>query len=415
MNPPTIYKLTPFADVCQDAKAEQSNDSLLAQELKQIYDALPDDRLLKRLKKSRWTGRPGYEIEALWHAFLAQYYLDIPTMNSLIRRLQDDSYLVEVCGFDMDKPLPERRTFNRFFEHLSQRWILVESCFNEAVNRLHMRLPDFGQLVAIDSTIVESWSNPNAKLLSDSEANWAHKKDAQGKTIALWGYKVHVISDARYELPLGIIVTPGNINDTTQLMPLFYKLKALFPWFSPKLVIADKGYDSTTNYEFVANELRAIPIIAIRKPGANWSSPDIADHEGTPHCIGGLPFVFWGYDHKKGLKWRCPEKVGKAKCTVWGKCGTSVVWIQPSQDYRRFCPIPRASTRWKHAYDNRQAAERLFSRLKEHRRLNDHCFRGIEKITLHCLMAALVMQGSALAKLKARKRKELRICVRTIP
>ena len=65
-------------------------------------------------------------------------------------------------------------------------------------------------------------------------------------------------------------------------------------------------------------------------------------------------------------------------------------------------------------YDNRQAAERLFSRLKQHRRLDDHCFRGMDKITLHCLMAASVMQGSALAKLRARKRRELRTCVRKI-
>ena len=33
---------------------------------------------------------------------------------------------------------------------------------------------------------------------------------------------------------------------------------------------------------------------------------------------------------------------------------------------------------------------------------------------LHCLMAALVMEGSALAKLRARKRRELRVCVRKI-
>jgi len=413
-NPLTNSKFIPFTGVCQDAKAEQADTSLLAQELRAIFAALPDDELLRRLKTLRWTGRPGYEIKALWHAFLAQYYLDLPNMNSLIRRLQDDPYLVEVCGFDMDKPLPERWTFNRFFSNLSGRWILAESCFNRIVDELHNKLRGFGELVAVDSTIIESWSNPNATPVSDGEAHWAHRKDAQGKTVAIWGYKAHVVSDARYELPLGMIVTPGNINDTTQLIPLFYKLKALFPWFSPKQVIADAGYDSGSNYEFIASELRAIPIIKMRKESLKWSSPDISDYEGTPHCIAGFPFVFWGYDKKKGLKWRCPEKTGKSTCPIFGGCGASIIWIQPSQDYRRFCTIPRASNRWKLAYDNRQAAERIFSRLKEHRRLDDHCFRGIDKLTLHCLMAALVMEGVALGKVRARKQKELRTCVRKI-
>lgn len=90
------------------------------------------------------------------------------------------------------------------------------------------------------------------------------------------------------------------------------------------------------------------------------------------------------------------------------------MWIKPSQDHRRFCPIPRASWRWQALYDQRQSCERLFSRLKEHRRLDDHCFRGIDKMTTHCLMAALVISGGAWFKVKARKLKELRNCVREI-
>lgn len=408
-NPLTTTNSTSVDGICQAIE-----QSLLAQELRSIFEVLPDSDLLNKLRAQRWTGRPGHEIEALWHAFIAQYYLDLPTMNTLIRRLEDDPYLVEVCGFDLNRPLPTRRTFNRFFETLSQRWILVESCFNEAVNRLHMKLKDFGQALAIDSTIIEAWSNPNRIPVSDPDAHWAHKKDDQGKTVAIWGYKVHTVTDARYELPLGLIVTPGNVNDTTQLIPLSYKLQAEFAWFSPKVVIADAGYDSMSNYEFIASKLRAVPIIRMRRQSDKWASPDICDYEGTPTCLAGYHFVFWGYDKKKGSKWICPEKAGKASCPLFGKCGTAVIWVKPSEDYRRFCQIPRASRRWKVIYDQRQSAEHLFSRLKEHRRLDDHCFRGTEKITLHSLIAALVIQGSALAKLKARKRRELRNCVRKI-
>lgn len=410
MNPPTTTESTSIGAICQDIE-----QSLLAQELNGLFNVLPDSNLLKKLHAHRWTGRPGHDIKPTWHAFIAQYYLDLPSMNALIRRLEEDPYLVETCGFSTNSSLPTRRTFNRFFEMLSRRWILVESCFNEAVARLRTRLKDFGAVIAIDSTIIEAWSNPNKTSISDPDAHWAHKKDDQGKTMAIWGYKVHVVTDARHELPLGLTVTPGNVNDTTQLIPLLLKLKAEFDWFSPKSVIADAGYDSVSNHEFIASKLGAIPIIRMRKRSEKWASPDIADYEGTPYCLAGSPFVFWGYDKRKGLKYLCPEKAGKMTCPILGKCGTSVVWIKPSEDYRRFCPIPRASVRWKATYDQRQSAEHLFSRLKAHRRLDDHCFRGIEKITVHSLMAALVVLANALAKLKARRRLELRTCVRAIP
>lgn len=409
-NPLTIFDSTLADTVCQGIE-----QSFLAHELRALFDVLPDNDLLKKLAGNRWTGRPGYDIPPLWHAFIAQYYLDLPSMNALIRRLEDDPYLVYVCGFDTNESLPTRRTFNRFFESLGQRWILVESCFNESVTKLRLRLKDLGSAVAIDSTIIEAWSNPNKQPVSDPDANWAHKKDDQGKTIAVWGYKVHVVTDAKYELPLALVITPGNVNDTTQLIPLLNKLKAEFDWFSPKTVIADAGYDSTSNYEFITGRLRAVPIIRMRKHGEKWASPDIADYEGTPHCIAGIPFTFCGYDKRKGLKYVCPEKVGKIACPVFGKCGTSVVWIRPANDYRRFCAVPRASVRWKLIYDQRQSAEHLFSRLKEHRRLDDHCFRSIEKITVHSTLAALVVVANALAKIRARKRPELRACVRAIP
>ncbi|MBA7514932.1 IS1182 family transposase ISDre5 [subsurface metagenome] len=410
MTPPTITQSTLVDTICQDIE-----QSLLAQDLKGIFNVLPDSDLLRKLCARRWTGRPGHDIQPLWHAFIAQYYLDLPSMNALIRRLEDDPYLAYICGFNLDDPLPTRRTVNRFFEMLGQRWVLVESCFNEAVTRLHMKLKDFGSVIAVDSTVIEAWSSPNRTPISDPDAHWAHRKDDQGKTIAIWGYKVHVATCAKYELPLGVIVTPGNVNDTTQLIPLLTKLNAEFDWFSPKTVIADAGYDSTSNYEFITSRFSAVPVIRMRKHGEKWASPDIADYEGTPHCLAGIPFIFWGYDKRKGLKYVCPEKVGKIACPIFGKCGTSVVWIRPANDYRRFCPVPRASARWKLIYAQRQSAEHIFSRLKEHRRLDDHCFRGIEKITVHSTLAALVVVASALAKIRAGRRYELRACVRAIP
>ncbi len=41
------------------------------------------------------------------------------------------------------------------------------------------------------------------------------------------------------------------------------------------------------------------------------------------------------------------------------------------------------------------------SRLNECRRLEQHCFRGLAKVTTHALMSVAVMQATALAHLAA--------------
>ena len=48
----------------------------------------------------------------------------------------------------------------------------------------------------------------------------------------------------------------------------------------------------------------------------------------------------------------------------------------------------------------RQSVERTFKSLKESRRLERHCFRGLAKIRLHCLMVLLAFSAAALFNLR---------------
>lgn len=52
---------------------------------------------------------------------------------------------------------------------------------------------------------------------------------------------------------------------------------------------------------------------------------------------------------------------------------------------------------WQLVYNRRTSAERLFGRLKGHRKLNSIRVRGIRKVTVHCLMAIIVFQAQVLA------------------
>ena len=66
-----------------------------------------------------------------------------------------------------------------------------------------------------------------------------------------------------------------------------------------------------------------------------------------------------------------------------------------SDDYRRFIQIPRRTKRWKQIYNRRTSMERIFSRQKKDRdaKLVNHRIRGLDKITLNCLLSIWVMQA----------------------
>ena len=103
-------------------------------ELKSIIDNIDDSKLLAELQSYRQTGRRGYPLSSLWHAYIASFVLSLPHTNALIRRLQDDAALRMLCGFS--NPLPHRTTFNRFIKRLANHLDLVEECLADLTDRL---------------------------------------------------------------------------------------------------------------------------------------------------------------------------------------------------------------------------------------------------------------------------------------
>ena len=71
------------------------------------------------------------------------------------------------------------------------------------------------------------------------------------------------------------------------------------------------------------------------------------------------------------------------------------------QDVFLFAATRRDGPEWKALYAKRQAIERVFKSMKESRRLERHCVRGLRQITLHSLMSALAFQATALVHLWA--------------
>lgn len=92
-----------------------------------------------------------------------------------------------------------------------------------------------------------------------------------------------------------------------------------------------------------------------------------------------------------------------------------MIWLNQGQDYRRFGhTVKRGTDEWTTLYRKRSSSERVFSRLKQTRRLEEHCFRGFDRLNAHTTLSVLVMQALALAKAKDGRVEDIRECVRQV-
>ena len=413
--------LTVFNNATKELESQTSLGGLasytpLSTELDEIFDCIPYQRLINAMLDAKTKlisplGRPGYSLEVLLKAYLAGYILGVKSTNDLIRRLQENPVLAIICGFDITKPLPHRTTFNRFFNKLTKYQSIVDECLAVVASRLHEVIPDLGEIVAIDMTPIHSHSHPNKNPISDSEAGFVYKGGAQGKYKWGFGYYFHLVVDADLEVPLAGELNFWDEREKPTAIPLLRKACDELGWFNPKAVMADAGYDGTQIYEDIVNEFGAEPIIDL---ATKKKVPLISGSAQMPICPGGLLLI-----HRRMVRgqheWGCPAKFGKTKCPLSEKCSLKVAIINPGHDYRRFgYHIPRTSPEWQALYNKRTAVERVFSRLKDKRRLDSHCFRGFRKVELHCTLSTLVMQAMALVKATHEQFEEVRACARKI-
>ena len=383
-------------------------------ELEEYLTSIDESPLLERLKAYRPVGRKGYCVKALWRAYASSFFLGLPSTNALIRRLQDDSQLRAFCGF---RGLPHRTTFNRFINRLALHQDLLDEVFAQTTNEIKKLLPDLGEEVAVDSTAIKSYSNPNRRSLRDHEATWAPKHSARAKKNGeeyYWGFKLHMVADANYGLPLGQFVTTAKDNDNPMLPDIIAKAESLFSWFKPRAVMADRGYDSRSNHEFLHRK-GILPIIHIRRKAGGGLYEGIYTEKGVPTCVAKVPMRYVKTDPDTGHHlYRCGGcHLAKSYRGGIRHCDTEV-WEDPSPNIRLFGVIRRDSPEWDALYHKRQAIERRFKSLKQSVRLEHHYVRGRQKVSLHARMSVLTGQARSLAKVRDSKVGEMGWMVRKV-
>lgn len=363
-----------------------------------FFSALDLGPYTAKLRSSTPQGAKPISREAILRAFLAAPLEGISTFTQLHRRLETDLRFRYQCGFSLHEPVPSVSTLSRVFQAIVDKGVAA-TLFAELVRQCRDEGLIEGEHVAIDSTAIHAYErkHPRSGVQPTDRANWGAKFDAFGNKLAWFGYKVHLAVDAKSELPMALTVTPANVYDGEMAIPLMEELNRQ-DW-RIRFVLMDAGYDQKKNYE-AARALGAQAIIPMNRRNEK-EPPEGMDFDGTPRCTMGYRMTYWGVDGG-WLKFRCPHATGQVDCPLgMAACSASnygmVVKKHIDEDVRRYANPHRGSRTWKMLYAERSAVERCFARLKEWLTLDGVHVRGIEKVTVHAYIHAIVFLASALA------------------
>ena len=165
--------------------------------------------------------------------------------------------------------------------------------------------------------------------------------------------------------------------------------------------MADKGYDSRENVEFI-HGLNAAALIP-RIDRTNRSESALHTLKGEPKCLGGKAMEFIGTDSQAGLHgFRCPADGCHRRQEPFK--GYTVcddeVWESFDDDpYTLGGLISRASPHWDRLYGRRWAVERFFGWWFDNGWVESHTCRGRDRAGLHFLLATVMFVAMALARM----------------
>ncbi|MBC7341396.1 MAG: transposase [Clostridia bacterium] len=271
----------------------------------------------------------------------------------------------------------------------------------------------------------------------DIDADWGQKvyrgKKEDGspweKVFPWFGYKLHLVVDATYEIPVGFSVTKASAGEVKEAHRLLEEMAKKSPEAMKKCryFLGDRGYDDGKLITKLWADYGIKPLIDIRNL---WRDREenrlvsgqknvVYNYKGQVYChcqkTDKRPaMAYGGFEKDRGtLKYRCPARHYGTKCAGIEECRVkSGVRIPLKEDRRIFTPLVRSSYRWKSLYKKRTAVERVNSRLDRAFGFEQHYIRGLEKMQTRCTLALIVMLVMALGRVKEKDRKNLRSLVK---
>jgi len=366
-------------------------------------------------------GRPGYSPRAMLRAFIVKHRQALKTVPDLIKFLDTQPMLTQMCGFAAGA-LPDESQFYRFLSDTP----------NSKLQHLHLeanqKLVD-KEVVKLDQFVADSkpvkaatrHNNPkNPSRSRDKNKNirrnpdatlgyysYVEKSDGTKRTEFFWGYRTHVIV-SKEGICLVELTLPNNMRDADVVKRLIRKLKKLYRPKKGAIFLADAAYDERSVYDLIVAKLKAQPFIRLN-PRATQKPKTLGQH-GRPLCDAGLEMSFCGNSdvgQRKRLKYRCPLKTKAGRQELGDKlpatCPTAnphftegagygcTKYLDVTDDPRH--RLDRSSPLFQKKIKERQTVEQYFSRLgdREAEHTTHYSLRAVKnQMTIAHLTSSLV-------------------------
>lgn len=403
--------------------------------LKMVLDALEDGKLVQKLYKIRGKGRNDWPCEAMWNSFIASFLFEHETAESLLRELRRNKQLRTVCGFEPKAVkqrdggikvyvAPSASAYSKFLKNLKSCQKELDEMFTGLVIYMYENLEHFGEILMADGKAIQSFGTKTSKnrksgCRGEHDADWCQKQYSAGgangesvtRTKKWFGFRLHLIADATYEIPVAFSVTKASDSEQTETKKLLEEMEKVHEEWPEvcRYFLGDKGYDSSRI--ILQLEGKGItPIIDIRncwKDGEEthqYRDTDlIYNYKGTVWHVGEdgerTELLYKGYDKstdnlRYGFKPRKHDKrIFRIKC---------------EEDRRIFTPVARGSHKWKRLYKKRTGVERINGRIDRDYQFERHTIRGLSKMTMFLTVTFLIYM--AMAKSKIEKGQTDQLC-----
>ena len=337
------------------------------------------------------VGRTGYSRHAMLRALIVKAQEEIASIPKLIRFLDANPVLTEMCGFTAGA-LPDESQFYRFLRNTTNSALQhVHHTINkklidaDILSTTHL-LMDSKPIMA--ATRENNFKNPGRntrnkfkkpKRNPSATLGYYSYQSVRGKKkqfVFFWGYRTHALV-SKEGVCLVEKTLPNSYTDAKVARKLLNKLKRIYGLKKGSLIIADAAYDERELYTYIVDTLKSKPFIPLN-PRNTQKSKTLGPH-GMPLCDAGLEMKSHGCFSEKRrtrIKYRCPLKTNKKCSTVYshgcpcnhpsfdtGKAYGCTKYIDVTDDAR--ARVPRDTLYFKKTFATRTEVERYFARLGE--------------------------------------------------
>ena len=402
------------------------------EKLKIFFENIEDDELCKTIETERKNGRNDYPVRTMLNLIYAMKIYGHRSVESFRRELARNSQLRIACGLSEGKYkyfgerkhlIPPARVFTGFLNKLKKFQNKLDEIFEEDVKFMYENLEGFGEDAAVDGKYLDSYGNQNYKNKANDnrgeheETNSCktyYMKDGSTKKEWHYGFRAHIICDAKYGLPIKKKVTPANNSEQKELDNMIEEMeineKENYKLEKMKNLMGDAGYDNGARNQKLKEEYNINAVMDIRHMWSKDEKYREIENQPLAYNEDGEVFYIVELNNYEKMKYLGYDKENNCLRYTRESKGKKVYRIPLSTDYRIFTPIARDSKKFKTKYKMRTEVERLNGRIDRDYMFNDHFIRGQKKMDLMLTLTFVVMLTIAKGHIK-NKEKNIRSLV----